>query len=41
MLEDLGSVDGHLGERRAGVLPYLALAGGVLVVITSSWIFRP
>lgn len=41
MLEDLGSVDGQLGERRAGVLPYLTLAGGVLVVITAAWIFRP
>lgn len=39
MLEDLGSVDGELGERRAGVLPYLALAGGVLVVIVSAWFF--
>ena len=39
MLEDLGSVDGELGERRAGMLPYLALAGGVLVVIVSAWFF--
>ena len=41
MLEDLGSVDGQLGERRAGVLPYVALAGGVLVVLVSAWVFRP
>jgi amino acid transporter len=40
MLEDLGSVDGQLGERRAGILPYVALAGGVLVVLVSAWIFR-
>jgi len=40
MLEDLGSVDGQLGERKAGVLPYLALAGGALVVIVSAWVFR-
>jgi amino acid transporter len=40
MLEDLGSVGGQLGERRAGVLPYLALAGGALVVVVSAWIFK-
>jgi amino acid transporter len=40
MLEDLGSADGQLGERRAGVLPYLALAGGALVVLVSAWIFK-
>jgi amino acid transporter len=40
MLEDLGSEDGQLGERRAGVLPYLALAGGALVVLFSAWIFK-
>jgi amino acid transporter len=40
MLEDLGSEDGQLGERRAGVLPYVALAGGALVVMLSAWIFR-
>ena len=40
MLEDLNTVDGQLGERRAGMLPYLALAGGVLVVLLSAWAFR-
>ena len=40
MLEDLGSTDGQLGERRAGMLPYLALAGGALVVLISSWYFK-
>jgi amino acid transporter len=40
MLEDLGTVDGHLGERKAGTLPYLALAGGVVVVLLSAWFFR-
>jgi len=39
MLEDLGSEDGQLGERRAGLLPYFALAGGALVVLVSAWIF--
>jgi amino acid transporter len=38
MLDDLGT-GGELGERRAGILPYLALAGGVLVVLVSAWVF--
>ena len=40
MLEDLGSVDGQLGERKAGRLPYLALAAGLLVVLVSSRLFH-
>jgi len=40
MLEDLGTSEGELGARRAGILPYLALAGGVLVVLVSAWLFR-
>ncbi len=40
---DLGlPVDGdttHLGERRAGVLPYLALAGGAIIVLWANWFF--
>lgn len=40
MLEDLGSTDGELGERKAGVLPYLTLAGGALVMLASAWIFK-
>jgi amino acid transporter len=40
MLEDLGCAGGQLGERRAGSLPYLALAGGALVVLLSAWFFR-
>jgi amino acid transporter len=40
MLEDLGVTDAHaLGERRAGVLPYLTLAGGIAVVLIANWIF--
>ncbi|MBB1489943.1 APC family permease [Paracoccus sp. MC1854] len=39
-LDDLGlSNDGKLGERRAGILPYLALAGGVAVVLWANWFF--
>jgi amino acid transporter len=40
MLEDLGCPGGQLGERKAGVLPYVALAGGVLVVALSAWFFH-
>jgi amino acid transporter len=40
MLEDLGCAGGQLGERKAGKLPYLALAGGVLVVLISARFFR-
>jgi amino acid transporter len=40
MLEDLGGADGELGERKAGILPYLTLAGGVLVMLLSAWIFK-
>jgi amino acid transporter len=40
MLEDLGCAGGQLGERKAGALPYLALAGGVLVVLTAARFFR-
>jgi amino acid transporter len=39
MLEDLGLKQGDLGQKKAGVLPYLALAGGVAVVLISNWIF--
>ncbi len=40
MLDDLGIKDaGHLGEKKAGVLPYVTLAGGVAVVLISNWIF--
>jgi hypothetical protein len=39
MLDDLGLKSGDLGEKKAGVLPYLALAGGVAVVLISNWIF--
>jgi amino acid transporter len=41
MLEDLGIKDGnYLGERRAGILPYLTLLGGIVVVLLSAWIFH-
>jgi amino acid transporter len=40
MLEDLGFAEGQLGERKAGMLPYAALTGGVLVVLLSAWFFH-
>jgi amino acid transporter len=40
MLEDLGSVDGQMGERKAGILPYVVLVAGVLVVVISSRLFH-
>jgi len=39
MLEDLGLKGNELGERKAGMLPYLALAGGVAVMLISNWVF--
>jgi amino acid transporter len=39
MLDDLGITDGNdLGERRAGVLPYLVLIGGLAVVLFGKWL---
>lgn len=40
MLADLGIKDaGHLGEKKAGMLPYLTLAAGVATVLIANWIF--
>ena len=38
-LEDLGLKDGDMGERKAGMLPYLALIAGAAVVLWSNWFF--
>jgi amino acid transporter len=39
MLEDLGIKEGgSLGERKAGVLPYVALFAGVAVMLIAKWI---
>ena len=37
--DDLGLPYGELGERKAGMLPYLALAAGAVVVIWANWFF--
>ncbi|MEH7829158.1 APC family permease [Gemmobacter denitrificans] len=40
-MEDLGLSDhGDLGPRRAGMLPYLALAAGAAVVLWANWFFQ-
>lgn len=39
MMEDLGLKSGDLGERKAGMLPYVVLLAGVAVVLISNWIF--
>jgi amino acid transporter len=40
-MEDLGlGNDGHLGERKAGMLPYLTLIAGVAVVLVANWYFQ-
>ncbi len=39
MMEDMGIKDGNnLGERKAGMLPYLVLALGLLVMLIAKWI---
>ena len=38
-MEDLGLMEGDMGERKAGMLPYLALIGGAAVVLWANWFF--
>ncbi len=37
--DDLGLKEGDLGERKAGMLPYLALVAGAAVVLWANWFF--
>ena len=39
-LEALGLKDGDMGAKKAGMLPYLALAAGALVVLWANWYFQ-
>jgi amino acid transporter len=39
MMEDLGLKEGDLGQKKAGVLPYVVLVAGVVVLLVSNWIF--
>ncbi|MGQ0457946.1 MAG: APC family permease [Hyphomicrobium sp.] len=38
-LADLGLTGDDLGERKAGMLPYLTLIAGLVVVLASNWLF--
>ncbi len=38
-LEALGLKDGDMGQRKAGMLPYLALGAGAIVVLWANWFF--
>ncbi|MBY3153284.1 APC family permease [Rhizobium laguerreae] len=39
-MEDLGLVGQDLGVRKAGILPYLALAGGLAIVLIANVVFQ-
>ena len=39
-LDDLGLKEGDMGEKKAGMLPYITLAGGAAVVLLANWIFQ-
>jgi amino acid transporter len=39
MLSDLGLKAGDLGEKKAGMLPYLVLAGGIATMLIANWVF--
>jgi amino acid transporter len=38
-MDDLGLVGQDLGVRKAGILPYVALAGGLAIVLVANWFF--
>jgi hypothetical protein len=39
-MDDLGLVGQDLGVKKAGMLPYLALAAGLAIVLIANWIFQ-
>ena len=39
MLEDLNLTANDLQQRKAGILPYLTLAAGIVVVLVANWFF--
>jgi hypothetical protein len=39
-LDDLGLKEGDMGPKKAGMLPYLALLGGAIVVLWANWFFQ-
>ncbi len=40
MLEDLNLTQADLATRKAGILPYLTLVAGVVVVLAANWFFQ-
>jgi len=38
-LDDLGLKEGDMGERKAGMWPYIALIAGAIVVLWANWFF--
>ena len=40
MLTDLGLTQSDIGRRKAGMLPYLTLIAGLIVVLASNWYFQ-
>ena len=40
MLKDLNLSGNDLGERKAGILPYVTLIAGIAVVLFSNWFFQ-
>ena len=39
-LDELGLKEGDMGERKAGMLPYITLAAGVILVLLTNWFFQ-
>jgi hypothetical protein len=39
-MDDLGLVGQDLGTRKAGILPYVALAGGLAIVLIANAVFQ-
>ncbi len=38
--EEIGLKDGDMGEKKAGMLPYVALVAGALLVLWANWYFQ-
>ncbi|MBI6630842.1 APC family permease [Pontibaca salina] len=39
MLQDIGLTQADLKNKKAGILPYIAIAGGLMVMLTANWFF--
>ncbi len=39
-LDELGLKEGDMGEKKAGMLPYITLAAGAAVVLLANWFFQ-